>query len=171
MIKKLICIFSTFVLFGFLIFAAYSWHVESTQPKEITIKEVYYAEDASDSAKLSDDDIKLIALVTMAEAEGECEEGKRLVIDTILNRLDSEYFPNTVHDVVYQPNQYPSMTNGRANRCKVQPEVCNLVWKELILRTNYNVIFFNSGGYSIYGIPMFQVENHYFSSYGKGMQS
>ena len=38
------------------------------------------------------EDIELIALVTMAEAEGECEEGKRLVIDTILNRVDSVYF-------------------------------------------------------------------------------
>lgn len=31
------------------------------------------------------EDISLIALITMAEAEGECEEGKRLVIDTILS--------------------------------------------------------------------------------------
>ena len=35
---------------------------------------------------MSEEDISLIALITMAEAEGECEEGKRLVIDTILNR-------------------------------------------------------------------------------------
>lgn len=31
----------------------------------------------------TDEEIELIALVTLAEAEGECEEGKRLVIDTI----------------------------------------------------------------------------------------
>ena len=49
---------------------------------------------------LSYEDISLIALVTMAEAEGECEEGKRLVIDTILNRVDSERFRNNVYDVV-----------------------------------------------------------------------
>ena len=54
---------------------------------------------------LSDEDIALIALVTMAEAEGECEQGKRLVIDTILNRMDSEYFPDNIHDVIYQPYQ------------------------------------------------------------------
>ena len=35
----------------------------------------------------SEEDIELIALVTMAEAEGEPEEGKRLVIDTILNSI------------------------------------------------------------------------------------
>ena len=42
--------------------------------------------------KMSREDVELIALVTMAEAEGECEEGKRLVIDTILNRVDSGTF-------------------------------------------------------------------------------
>lgn len=42
--------------------------------------------------EMSKEDVELIALVTMAEAEGECEEGKRLVIDTILNRVDSEHF-------------------------------------------------------------------------------
>ena len=47
----------------------------------------------------------------MAEAEGECEEGKRLVIDTILNRVDSEHFPDTVYEVIYQPNQFSSMWN------------------------------------------------------------
>lgn len=58
------------------------------------------------------EDISLIALVTMAEAEGECEEGKRLVIDTILNRVDSEHFPNSVYDVIYQRNQFYQSGTG-----------------------------------------------------------
>ena len=52
---------------------------------------------------LSTEEIELIALVTMAEAEGEPEEGKRLVIDTILNRVDFGEFPSTVTEVIYQP--------------------------------------------------------------------
>ena len=66
---------------------------------------------------LPDEDIDLIALVTMAEAENQCDEGKRLVIDTILNRVDSSYFPNTVHEVIYQKSQFSSMWNGRVDRC------------------------------------------------------
>lgn len=114
---------------------------------------------------LSEEDISLIALVTMAEAEGECEKGKRLVIDTILNRMDSEYFPDTAYDVIYQPYQFSSMWNGRADRCEVRDDICLLVKEELESRTNYDVIFFTAGCYSDYGVPMFQVENHYFSSY------
>ena len=114
---------------------------------------------------LSYEDISLIALVTMAEAEGECEEGKRLVIDTILNRVDSEYFPDNVYDVVYQRSQFSSIWNGRVDRCEVREDICQLVREELISRTNTDVIFFTAGEYSKYGVPMFQVENHYFSSY------
>lgn len=114
---------------------------------------------------LSNEEIELIALVTMAEAEGECEEGKRLVIDTILNRVDSEHFPNTVHDVIYQRSQFSSMWNGRVDRCDVRDDICQLVREELNVRTNHEVIFFTAGNYSKYGTPMFQVQNHYFSSY------
>lgn len=81
--------------------------------------------------EMSKEDVELIALVTMAEAEGECEEGKRLVIDTILNRVDSEHFPDTVYEVVYQPNQFSSMWNGRVDRCEVRVEYLpGLVYEE-----------------------------------------
>lgn len=114
---------------------------------------------------MSDEDIELIALVTMAEAEGECEEGKRLVIDTILNRVDSEisYFPDTVYDVVYQKSAFSSMWNGRVDKCYVDEDICQLVREELISRTNYDVMYFTAGKYGKYGTPMFSVGNHYFS--------
>lgn len=113
---------------------------------------------------ISNDDIELIALVTMAEAEGECEEGKRLVIDTILNRVDSASFPNTVYEVVYQPSQFSSMWNGRVNRCYIDDYIFQLVVEELRNRKNYDVIFFTADRYGNYGTPMFQIGNHYFSS-------
>lgn len=126
---------------------------------------VVVKESEKEESTVPEEDIELIALVTMAEAEGECEEGKRLVIDTILNRVDSEHFPDTVHDVIYQPNQFSSMWNGRVDRCEVREDICQLVREELISRMNYEVMFFTAGEYSAYGVPMFQVEHHYFSSY------
>ena len=88
------------------------------QPTLKTVSAVEIEEYVEDTL-LPREDIELIALVTMAEAEGECEEGKRLVIDTILNRVDSVYFPDTVYDVVYQANQFSSMWNGRVDKCFV----------------------------------------------------
>ncbi len=118
-----------------------------------------------EETNVSDKDVNLIALVTMAEAEGECEEGKRLVIDTILNRVDSQYFPDSVFDVVYQPYQFSSMWNGRVERCEVREDICNLVREELHSRTNYETVFFTADYYGEYGVPMFKVGNHFFSSY------
>ena len=53
--------------------------------------------------EMSKEDVELIALVTMAEAEGECEEGKRLVIDTILNRVDSEHLGDKSNSQFFTP--------------------------------------------------------------------
>ena len=119
-----------------------------------------------DNFSLTDEEIDLIALVTMAEAEGESELGKRLVIDTILNRVDSEirYFPDNVTDVIYQKNAFTSMWNGRVDRCYVMEEIRQLVIEELKSRTNSEVMYFCAGGYSKYGTPMFQEGRHYFSS-------
>lgn len=114
---------------------------------------------------ISDDDIELIALITMAEAEGESEKGKRLVINTILNRVNSEYFPDSVEGVIYQTNQFTSVWNGRVDRCYVDQDIYKLVEEEIVSRTNSDVIFFSAGRYSDYGVPMFREGDHYFSSY------
>ena len=135
----------------------------SVEPVEVPVVET--KEEPSQEELLSEEEINLIALVTMAEAEGECEKGKRLVIDVILNRIDSIHFPNTTKEVIYQRNQFTSIWNGRVNRCYVTDEICQLVNEELISRTNYDVLFFTAGNYSAYGSPMFAVDNHYFSSY------
>lgn len=116
---------------------------------------------------LTQEEIELIALVTMAEAEGESEYGKRLVIDTILNRVDHEwsYWPDSVEGVIYQKNQFTSMWNGRVNRCYVREDIVELVREELENRTNTEVVYFMMGGYSRYGTPEFKEGVHYFSSY------
>lgn len=113
---------------------------------------------------ISDDDIALIALITMAEAEGESELGQRLVIDTILNRLNSPSYANTVEGVIYQPGAFSCLYDGRVDRCYVMEEMVELVKEELTVQVNYDCIYFCGGGYSAYGTPMFQEGGHYFSS-------
>ena len=141
----------------------------STPDTQFDTNALYLSDDeidlSDDEIDLSDDEIDLIALVTMAEAEGEPEEGQRLVIDAILNRVESEHFPDTVTDVVYQPNQFAPMQNGRIERCYVRDDIRALVIEELKSRTNTDVVFFTAGSYGSYGTPLFQVGNHYFASY------
>ena len=56
----------------------------------------------------TEEEMRLIAQLVMAEAENQSELGKRLVIDTVLNRVDhpDPQFPDTVYEVIYQKNQF-----------------------------------------------------------------
>lgn len=132
--------------------------------EEVDIEEIEIVEEPIiEEPTISDWEIDLIALVTMAEAEDEPELGQRLVIDTILNRVDSERFPNSIYDVIYQPHQFSSMWNGRVDRCYVMDDIRQLVLEELQCRQNYECVFFTADDYGAYGEHMFPVGNHYFA--------
>lgn len=135
--------------------------IEMVEEEPVVVAEV----EEKPEYPLTDAEIELIALITMAEAEGESEEGKRLVIDTILNRVDHDRFPDTVEGVIYQKNQFSCVWNGRVDRCYVKDEIVELVKEELIDRTNHEVMFFTAGKYGKYGKALFVEGNHYFSSY------
>ena len=165
---SILVIVLTFVAIQFIIFTSKTETIivvekleVNTSNIELEVKPIINKEKTT----MSNEEIELIALVTMAEAEGEPEEGKRLVIDTILNRVDHKCFPNTVSDVIYQKDQFTSMWNGRLNSCYASDDICKLVKEEVKSRKDSNVIFFRTSRYSDYGSPMFQVGHHYFSSY------
>lgn len=113
------------------------------------------------------EEIELLALLVMAEAEGESEYGKRLVIDTVLNRVDSEfrYFADTITDVIWQPRQFSGMYGKRIEKCYVTEDNIRLVREELESRTNYDVLYFHARHYGKYGTPLFNEGNHYFSGF------
>lgn len=118
-----------------------------------------------ETLSLTDEEIDLIALITMAEAEDEPEEGKQLVIDVILNRVDSPRFSDTVHEVVYAKNVFECLQNGRINKCYVRDDIRQLVIEELQSRTNSNIHYFRADRYHSFGKPVTHVGNHYFSTY------
>ena len=69
----------------------------------------------------------ILAKMAMAEAESEDTECKALVILVILNRVWNDEFPDTIEDVVKQPNAFTPYQNGRYDR--VEPDAdC---WKAL----------------------------------------
>lgn len=66
--------------------------------------------------EISDDDKYMLAKIAMAEAEGESTKSKALVIATVLNRVKSNEFPNTVKEVIFQKSQFTPTSNGRWER-------------------------------------------------------
>lgn len=113
----------------------------------------------------TDEEIDMIAQLVMAEADNQSEMGQRLVIDTVLNRVDHQAFPDTVYDVIYQKNQFSPVWSGRFDKCYPKEDIVNLVKEELLNRTDNEVVFFRAGDYGPYGVPLFKVGDHYFSKY------
>ena len=66
------------------------------------------------------DDDYLLAKIARAEAEGCSTETKVRIIQTILNRVHNDYFPDTIHDVLYQKVgkvwQFSPIGKGRWSR-------------------------------------------------------
>ena len=102
-------------------------------------------------------DVVAIGKIIQHEAPNESELGKRLVIDTILNRVDSGEFPNTVEGVINQPGQYCN-----PKKCPNE-DVYRLVVEEMYNRTNTQVLWYRTKKYHRYGNPILVEGNHYFS--------
>ncbi|OIJ10792.1 peptidoglycan-binding protein [Anaerobacillus alkalilacustris] len=59
---------------------------------------------------------RLLAQLVTAEAKGEPYAGQVAVATVVLNRVDSNQFPNTVHNVIYQPEQFTPVSNSAINQ-------------------------------------------------------
>lgn len=129
------------------------------EPVEEVVQEDMY------TLPFSEDEIYLMAKVCLAEAEDQSEYGKRLVVSTMLNRLDSGIYGDSIYDVIYAPYQFEVMSNGRIDRVEPDEHTLNLVKEEVVARSNYDVIYFRMDYYSEYGTPLFVEDDHYFSGF------
>lgn len=110
-----------------------------------------------DAYEYTTTDIVLIGKLIQHEAAYESELGQRLVIDTVLNRVESEKFPNTVEEVLSQPGQYCNPSEYPPKR------VYRLVAEEMRWRTNPDVLWYRTKRYHSYGNPIIKEGAHYFS--------
>jgi len=85
--------------------------VETEPVATETICEETYVEETTENDKEFEDRCRL----TYAEARGECIEGQIAVTATILNREESEGFPNTFHGVMNDPWQFSPVWNGEVH--------------------------------------------------------
>ena len=111
------------------------------------------------------EDINLLAAVAEREAGNQGEDGMRYVISTVLNRVRDKRFPDNVHDVIYQPNQFSVVKTKAFQTAVSQPrgDCIDAVLLELKEQINTEVLYFNGGGYPSYGTPLFKYKDHYFS--------
>ena len=109
------------------------------------------------------DSMDLLAIVVNQEAGGECELGIRLVIDTVLNRIDHPDFPDTLEDVLLQEGAFTCITDGTLDTADPDQRIFRLILEEKRERTSTKVLYFRGERYADYGTPLFQIGRHYFS--------
>lgn len=85
--------------------------------------------------QLSEEDYHTLLSIVEAEAGCEDENGKLLVANVVLNRMDSEKFPSTVKAVVYQADggkvQFTPAYNGRLQSVQISAETKEVVERAL----------------------------------------
>jgi len=77
---------------------------KEAQPIECIPNDVYPV--SWGNCELNLEEFKLLCITTWCESGNQDLKTQTLVAKTILNRIASELFPNNLHDVVYQTNQY-----------------------------------------------------------------
>lgn len=110
------------------------------------------------------DTLELMALVIEAEAANQGYYGKQLVADVILNRVDSDEFPDSIARVLLQPNAFSTIWDGAAFRAEPTQETYDAIAAELMHRCNTDILYFTSEGFSEYGRDWKKVGGHYFST-------
>lgn len=85
--------------------------------------------------QLSDKDYDALLRIVEAEAGGEDQNGKLLVANVVLNRVNSEVFPDTVWDVVMQKEQgiaqFSPTVDGRFQNVSVSDDTIAAVERAL----------------------------------------
>lgn len=109
------------------------------------------------------EEITYLEKCVQAEAGDQGYLGKCYVVDVILNRIDSDDFPNTITEVINQKNQFAVVANNSINTVTVDEETKRAVQDELKCRTNTEILFFRTKHYHKFGTPLFQHKDHYFS--------
>ena len=66
-------------------------------------------------SSVNNSDLYLLAKLIHAEARGESYRGKVAVAATVLNRVASSSFPNTIAGVIYQKGAYTCVDDGQIN--------------------------------------------------------
>ena len=89
-------------------------NIPISSPSDYTVSE--------DTVYISYEDAQILLRITEAEA-GNCSiEERALVMATVLNRVESKDFPNTIEGVVFQKRQFSPVRNGSYYKAEISEE-------------------------------------------------
>lgn len=86
--------------------------VEEIQYDEVGQPSEGLSQAAGEINEFTLDDAQLLMRIAQAEAGNQGVDGMWLVMSVVLNRVDSSDYPDNITEVVYQPHQFSSVTDG-----------------------------------------------------------
>lgn len=102
-----------------------------------------------------------------AEAGNQTLKCKRYVADVLFNRIESNLFPDNMHEVIFQKRQFSVVRNGAFAKAAWNMKDTDFDAIELEAnkdtRLNTEVLYFNNGDYVEGTIPLFKEGDLYFS--------
>ena len=113
-------------------------------------------------SEISLDEFYEICRVVMNESGGEPYQTQVAVAETIINRVNSNKFPNTVIQVLYQPYQYSHYENGEVTD-SVREAVAQALEQHIY---DTDMMYFREDYYHEFAEDYFYIENMYFSKGG-----
>lgn len=117
------------------------------------------------STSLSEDEITLLEKIVSAEARGESLEAQYDVACVVLNRMESDSFPDSLKSVVMQAGQFSCVSTGAYLSAPITESVALAVASALDNNTlSSDVLWFRSGHFHYYRSQAFQEGNLYFST-------
>lgn len=131
------------------------------------IQKIYQEQDTKEIimtgpvCRFSDYDISLLERVTMSESGNQPFECQVAVAQTVINRLDSGRYGDSIYDIVYEQNQYSTGNNGYPT-----DSVIDAV-NEAINNPPYpsNMVYFREGYYHTFAENYSKFGVLYFSLY------
>ena len=114
---------------------------------------------------ISLDDFELMGKTVFAEAKTEEFAGQVAVAEIILNRVESENFPDTVQEVIKQDGAFSSWGNGSVEDAPFDDECLEAV-QDAVNERSFpdSVVYFREGHFHSFGTPYTVIGHHYFSS-------
>lgn len=109
-------------------------------------------------------ELEELAILIQAESGNQDELGKRYVADVVLNRVDSEDFPDSINNVLRQDKQFACIVDGNYAKAEwtVTEDCFQIALEEYENRTNSEILYFRTDRYGT-GVPAFKHGDHYFS--------
>ena len=79
-------------------------------------KEKKFAEELKESEENYKKALRLLACIVYCEAGGQCYAGRAAVAAVVMNRVESNGYPNTIKGVLWQPYQFGPIRQGKMAR-------------------------------------------------------